>query len=73
MNSLGQTVCVFIKDIGMEFGIEKWAMLVIEKGKIVKAVDIELPDGKVMKLLQEGENYKYLGILKTDKFLAEKM
>ena len=45
----------------MEFGIEKCAMLVTEKGKIVKSVGVELPYGKVIKSLQEGESYKYLG------------
>ena len=49
-DSLVQTVRAFSKDIGMEFG------------KIVKSVGIELPDGKVIKSLQEGESYKYLGI-----------
>ena len=68
MDSLVQTVRVFREDIGMEFGIEKCAMLVMEKGKA-----IELPDGKVMKSLQEGESYKYLGILEADKLLEEKM
>ena len=43
------TVRVFSEDIGMELGIEKCAMLVIEKGKIVKSVGMELPDGKVIK------------------------
>ena len=43
----------------MEFGIEKCDMLVMEKGKIVKSVVIELPDCKVIKLLQLGESYKY--------------
>ena len=57
----------------MEFGIEKCAMLVMENGKIMKSVGIELPDGKVIKSLQESESYKYLGILKADKFLEEKM
>ena len=57
----------------MVFGIEKCALLVMEKGKIVKSVDIELPYGKVIKLLQEGESYKYLGILEIDKFLEEKI
>ena len=57
----------------MEFGIEKCAMLVMEKGKIVKSVGIELPNDKVIKSLQEGESYKYLGILEADKFLEEKM
>ena len=73
LDSLVQTVRVFSKYIGMEFGIEKCAMIVMEKGKIVKSVGIELPNGKVIKSLQEGESYKYLGILKADKFLDEKM
>ena len=32
-----------------------------------------MPDGRVIKSLQEGESYKYLGILEADKFLEEKM
>ena len=73
LDSLVQTFCVFSVDIGMEFGIEKWAMLVMQRGKIVKSVVIEFPDGKVIKVLQEGESYKYLGILQADKYLEEKM
>ena len=48
-------------------------MLVMEKEKIVKSVGIELPEDKVIKLVQEGESYKYLGILEADKFLEQKM
>ena len=55
----------------MEFGIEKCAILVIEKGKIVKSFGIEFPDGKIIKSLQEGETY--LGILEADRFLGEEM
>ena len=73
LDSLVQTIRIFSKDIGMEFGIEKRAVLVIEKGKIVKSVGIELPDGKVTKSLQEGESYKYLGILEADRFLGEEV
>ena len=73
LNSLVQTVRVFSEDTGMEFGIEKCAMVVMEKGKIVKSVGIELRDSKFIKSLQEGESYKYLGILEADKFLEEKM
>ena len=69
MDSLVQTVRVFSKDIEMELGIEKCAMLVMEKGKIAKSAGIELPDGKVIKSLQEGGSYKYLGILEADKLL----
>ena len=67
LDSLVQTIRVFIEDIGMEFGIENCAMLVIAKGKIVKLVGIELPDGKVIKSLKEGESYKYLGNLQSDR------
>ena len=73
LDSLVKTVRVFSEDIGMEFGIEKRAMLVMEKGKIVRSVGLELPDSKVIKSLQEGESYKYLGILEADKFLEWKM
>ena len=73
LDSLVLKVRVFSEDIGMEFGIEKCAMLVMQKGKIMKSVGIELSDGTVIKSLQEGESYKYLGILEADKFLEEKM
>ena len=73
LDLLVQTVRVFSEDIGMEFCIKKCATLVMEKGRTVKSVGIELPDGKAIKSLQEGESYKYLGILQADKVLEEKM
>ena len=73
LDSLVQTVRVFTEDIGMEFGIEKCAMLLLEKGNIVNSVGIELPDGKVKKSLQEGKSYKYLRILEADNLLEERM
>ena len=57
LGSLVQTVRVFGEDIGMEFGIHKCAMLVMEKGKIVKSGGIDLPDGKVIKSLQEVKKF----------------
>ena len=36
LDSLIQTVCAFGEDIGTEFGIQISAMLVMEKGKILK-------------------------------------
>ena len=71
MDSLTKTIRIFSKDIGMEFDIEKCAMLVIEKGKIVKSVGMELLEGKVIKSLQEGESYKHLGILEAERDEAE--
>ena len=49
LDSLVQTVHVFSEHIGMEFGIEKCAMLIMEKGKVVKSVRMELSNGKVIK------------------------
>ena len=73
LESLVKTIRVFSEDIGMEFGIDKCALLKMEKGKIVKSVGIELPNGKVINLLLEGESYKYLGILQAGRFLEEEM
>ena len=73
LDSLVQTSHIFSKDIEMEFRIEECAMLVVEKGKIVKSIGIELLDGKVVKSLQEGESYRYLGILEADRFLREEI
>ena len=56
LDSLVQIVRVFSEDMEMQFGIEKCAMLVMKKGKIVKSVGIDLADGKVIKSLQEGES-----------------
>ena len=47
LDLLVQAVRVFSEDIGVEFGIEKCATLVMEKKKIVNSVGIELPDAKV--------------------------
>ena len=66
LDSLVQTIRIFNKDKGMGFSIEKCAMLMIEKGKIVKSVGIELPHGKVIKSLQDG-------ILEAERFLGEEM
>ena len=53
LDSLIQTVRIFSTDIGMQFGIDKCAMLVMKKGKIVKSDGIQLPNDKVIKSLEE--------------------
>ena len=58
--SLVQTVRVFSKDIGMEFGIKKCAMLVMEKRKIVKSVGI---DCQMVKLSSRYRKVKVTSIL----------
>ena len=66
LDSLIQTVRIFSNDIKMEFGIEKCAILVLKRGKVVKSEGIKLPDNRKMRSLNENEEYKYLGILQAD-------
>ena len=62
VDSLIQTVRVFSEETGMEFGIEKCAVLVMKRGKVVKSEGIKLPDYKTIQGLKDGDSYKYLGI-----------
>ena len=52
--------------IGMEFGIEKFAMLVMKSGKRHMTDGMELPNDEKIRTLEENETYKYLGILEAD-------
>ncbi|XP_072169481.1 uncharacterized protein [Diadema setosum] len=65
-DKLVQTVRLVSKDIGMDFGINKCATLVMKRGRRVKSAGISLPDGRILQSLEEGENYKYLGVLESD-------
>lgn len=66
LESLVESVRIFSKDIGMEFGIDKCAVLTMKRGKLVESHGVVLPNGEVMKGLSEDESYKYLGILEAD-------
>ena len=50
----------------MEFGIEKYAMLVMKGGKRHLTNGMELPNQDTIRTLGEKETYKYLGILEVD-------
>ena len=49
------------KDIGMKFGIEKYAKLIIISGKRRVTEGIDLPKQKI-RMLGERKTYKYVGI-----------
>ena len=66
LETLIRTVRIYSQDIGMEFGIEKCAMLVMKSGKRHLTDGMELPNQDKIRTLGEKENYKYLGILETD-------
>ena len=59
LDSLIQTVRIFSSDIGMKFGIEKCAVLIIKRGKMTQSKGITLPDDTNIRSLKEGEGYKY--------------
>ena len=73
LETLVQTVRIFSDDIGMEFGINKYATLVPKKGEITKFDGISLPDGRVMKGLIERGSFKYLSILQADQIRYTEM
>ena len=66
LETLIHTVRIYSQDIGMEFGIEKCALLVIKSGKRHLTDGIELPNKDKIRTLAENETYKYLGILEAD-------
>ena len=73
LDSLIQTVRVFSKDRGMQFGIEKCSTLVMKRGKRIKSDGIKMPDDQVIKSLKEDEGYKYLSILQADEVRVKEM
>ena len=66
LETLIHAVRVYSQNIGMEFGIEKCAMLVMKSGKRHMTDGIELPNQDRIRTLEEKETYKYLGILEAD-------
>ena len=59
--------------MGMQFEIDKCAMLLTKKVKKVKPDGIQLPSDKVITSLEKGESYKYLGVLEADELMVNEM
>ena len=66
LETLIHDVRIYTQDIGMEFGIEKCAMLVMKSSKRHLTDGIELPNQDKIRTHGENETYKYLGILEAD-------
>ena len=56
----------------MEFGLKKCGALAMKRGKIVSCERIMLPNGDVMRVV-ENEGYTYLGIVELDKIKEHEM
>ena len=72
IDSLVQTAHIFSEDIGMQFGIKKCGVLIMERGKVIRTDGIRLRVGSYMKNIDEA-GYTYLEILQTDKIKEKEM
>ena len=72
IDSLVNTVRIFSEDIKMEFGLSKCGVLIMKRGKVVESDGLCLPDGTMMRNIEEG-GYKYLGILEADGIKHDEM
>ena len=66
LETLIHAVRIYSREIGMEFDIEKCAMLVMKSGKRHLTDGLALPNQDKNRTLAENETYKYLGILEAD-------
>ena len=66
LENLIHAVRIYSQDIGMEFGIEKCAMLVMKSGKWHMTDGMELPNHNKIRTHGENETDKYLGIFEAD-------
>ena len=74
-NEIKELLCmvdVFNQDIGMEFGIKKCGVIIMDRGKVNSTDGIELPSGEKIREIEE-DRYKYLGILEYDRVKEQEM
>ena len=64
IKGLVSTVELFHQDIGIEFGIKKCGVIIMNREKVKSTDGIELPSDEKIREIEDG--YKYLGILKYD-------
>ena len=70
-----QSVRVVREDIRMEFGIEKRAIIVKKRGKLVTTEGIAIPGERLIRAMNEGDvdAYKYLGVLEGEEIKHTEM
>ena len=66
LETLMPRVRIYSQEIGMEFCIEKCAMLVMKSGKRQLTDGMELRGQDKSKTLTENETYQYFGIVEAD-------
>ena len=75
VDTLVQSIRVVNEDIRMEFGIEKCAVLVMKRGKLVKSESIVVLGERLIRAMIDGDvdAYKYLGVLEGDEIKHTEM
>ena len=74
MESLINTVCLFSEDIRMQFGVDKCAITVLKRGKLDSSNnDIIFENQDTIRLMNEKNCYKHLGILEVDNVKHQQM
>ena len=67
LESMMNAVRIFSGDIGMQFGLDKCAILLMKRGKIeTGSVDMIMPNGGEIRAMGENSEYRYLGVLEGD-------
>ena len=66
-----QTMAIFSDDVSMVFGLDKCAVLVMKRRKIVQTKGIQLPDEMLMGEVNL-DKYKYLGVLQLEPIMNRK-
>ena len=72
IDSLVHTVHIFSQDIGMQFGLKKCGVRIMERGTIIRTDGIRLPNRQYLKNIDK-TGYKCLGIWETDKIKEKEM
>ena len=73
LESLIYAVRIYSHDIKMEFGIEKFATLVMKIGQRHMTDGMELPNQDKIRTLGKKETFQYLGILDADSIKQAEM
>ena len=73
LETIIKTLRIYSQDIWIEFGINKWAMLVMKSGKRHITEGVELRNQVDIKLLGDKENYKYLLVFGADTMKQQKI
>ncbi|MEM7298656.1 MAG: reverse transcriptase domain-containing protein, partial [Bacteroidota bacterium] len=63
ISKLLEIVSLFTKDVGMEFGLDKFAVLNVNGSGKISSRGVELPDGNIIREV-DADGCKYLGILR---------